>query len=398
METPANSAEFVRLDQILEGSGAADAIDRLITDLADRNEYRALLDALLLKARHELGLALIAPGSLNDLPEPARSQYEERYVDAIRLVGSKLLEAGDIAAAWPYYRAIGDKEPILAALEAFHPNPDGDERLGPVVEIAFNQGVLPRKGFDLILDHYGACSAITAFESLPPEEAMRIACADRLTKHLHDNLLANLRADIGRRGQPLPSESASVADHLAGRDWLFQDDAYHLDVSHLMAIVRMSPLLVNPESIRLAIGLTDYGLRLSSRHRYEGDSPFENVYEDHDIYLRAVSGLDPDVAVSHFRTKLDEASDDRTKAEIAQVLVKLLLRLDRADAALDVAANYLAGYPDSMLSCPSVATLCQRLGKPERLAQVARDGGDLVNYLAARLQAAGATRKSRSTE
>ena len=47
---------------------------------------------LLLKARHELGLPSISSGSLAGLPEPARTQYEEKYVAAIRLVGSRHLD------------------------------------------------------------------------------------------------------------------------------------------------------------------------------------------------------------------------------------------------------------------------------------------------------------------
>jgi hypothetical protein len=52
-----------------------------------------------------------------------------------------------------------------------------------------------------------------------------------------------------------------------------------------------------------------------------------------------------------------------------------------------VAAEHLAGYPESALFCPGVAQLCQRAGRPDRLAAIAREQGDLVNYTAAILQA-----------
>jgi hypothetical protein len=253
-----------------------------------------------------------------------------------------------------------------------------------VVEVAFNQGVNPRKGFELILDNYGACSAITSFEGLPPDDALRTHCADKLTRHLHESLILNLRADISRRGQPLPPETASIADHLVGRDWLMEEDAYHIDVSHLMSVVRMSPLLTDPATLLLAVGLTDYGRNLSPRHRYEGEPPFENVYEDHAVYLRALLGRHPDEAVAHFRAKMIHA-DERMQAEIAQVLVKLLTRLERDEAALEIAAEYLGAYPESVLGCPGVASLSQKLGRPELLAESSRRHGDLVNYLAARL-------------
>src|SRR5262249_21170705 len=155
--------------------------------LTEQGESRPLLDALLLKARHDLGLPVIQDGGLADLPEPARSKYEDRYVEAIRTVGRGLLEAGDIPGAWPYYRAIGEKEPVVAAIEAYAPA-ESDEALGQVVEVAFNQGVHAGKGWTLILDHYGACSAITAFEHLPPDSETRVPCADRLVRHLHAQL------------------------------------------------------------------------------------------------------------------------------------------------------------------------------------------------------------------
>ena len=47
----------------LRDGGPGAALDRLANDLDAAGDYRALLDAMLLKARHELGLPLIAPAS-----------------------------------------------------------------------------------------------------------------------------------------------------------------------------------------------------------------------------------------------------------------------------------------------------------------------------------------------
>src|SRR5262249_6011119 len=201
--TESASETFDDLDRTLRDSGPGAALGLLVRRLDERGEYRALLDALLLQARHELGLPLVQTGGLADVPEPARSEYEERYVAAIRQVGQKLLAAGGVAAAWRYFRAIGEPEPVARALDAYEPA-DNDERLNAMVEVAFNQGANPRRGFELILAHYGTCSAISAFEHLPREEATRVACADRLVRQLHEHLTANLRADITQRRQPLP--------------------------------------------------------------------------------------------------------------------------------------------------------------------------------------------------
>lgn len=378
-------ALFESLDKTLETASPAEAIDHLATMLADRGEFRALLDARLLKARLDLDLPLVQVGSLADIPEPARTQYEERYVEAIREVGKLLLDAGEIGAAWAYFRAIAEKEPVAAAIEVYQPL-ENDERIGQVVEVAFNQGVHPRKGFALILEHYGTCSAITAFEALPPDEATRVVCADRLVRRLHGDLTLNLRGEIARRGQPLPPDGTSIGDLIAGREWLFVDEAYHLDVSHLASTVRLSPLLTDPETIALAVGLTDYGQNLSERHRYEGDPPFEDHYGDHAVYLRALLGQNVEEAIAHFQSKLPAPDPDgRDEAIAAQVLVRLLVRIGRTEDAIEIAAEHLAQLPDSALACPGVAQLCQSLGRLDRLAEIARERGDLVNYAAARL-------------
>ena len=106
------AALFASLEATLTARGAPELIDRLIAHLDEKSEYRALLDALLLKARYQLGLPTFTTGSLSALPEPERTQYEEKYVDAIRLVGSRYLDAGDIPTAWAYFRAIAENEPV----------------------------------------------------------------------------------------------------------------------------------------------------------------------------------------------------------------------------------------------------------------------------------------------
>ncbi len=378
-------ALFESLERTLLASSPVEAIEQLAEQLAERGEFRALLDARLLQARIDLGLSPLMTGSLAEIAEPTRTKYEERYVEAIREVGNRLLEAQEIGAAWAYFRAIAEKEAVAAAIDAYEPV-ELDDRIGQVIEVAFNQGVHPKKGFGLILDHYGTCSAITAFESLPPDEPIRVACADRLVRRLHSDLVANLRAEIARRGQPLPAEGTSIAELILGREWLFVDEAYHLDVSHLASTVRLTPLLVDPETIALAIGLTDYGRNLSERHRYEGDPPFEDLYADHAVYLRTVLGQDVEAGLAHFQAKLPAADPDRRDEAIAaQILVRLLTRLGRHDEALDIAADHLAHLPDAALACPTITQLCQTAGRLDRLAEIARTRGDIVNYAAALL-------------
>jgi hypothetical protein len=380
---------FADLEAVLEAEGAVPALDKLIERLEESGEYRLLLDALLLKARHELGLPLIQVGKYADLPEDQRTRFEDRYVEALRRVGSLFLDADDIPTAWAYFRAIGETGPVAAALETSEAAKD-PEKLGPMIEVAFHQGVNPRRGFELILEHYGACSAITSLEQLgPTDPSVRAACVDRLLRHLHDQLAANIRADIAQRGQPQSREGASIAQLVTGRDWLFSDESYHIDISHLTSTVRSSVHVTDPEALDLAIDLAEYGRRLSPRLQYDGAPPFEKTFEDHYIFLRALRGHDVDAAIAHFRSKLptlEPGGEDLESTLPAQVLVNLLVRLDRYDEAIDVAAQYLANVPDSLLSCPPLAELCQRSGRLERLVSTARTINHPVHFLAAMIQ------------
>ncbi len=386
---PAQESPFDTFEEAIRSSGPAATIDRLIEHLDSAGEYRALLDALLLKARHELGLPLVAIGPLAELSEPARTQYEDKYVEAVRLVGSRHLQKGDIAAAFAYYRAIAETEPIAQAIDAYEPL-ENDERLGAIIEVALNYGVNPRRGLELILQNYGTCPAITAFDQIPPHDGKtKSACAERLVDHLNNELTANLRAEIASRGQVVPPAGTSLADLVAGRPWLFTDDAYHIDISHLASVVRMSLLAQDPLAIAKAADLTAYGTCLSPRLVFQGSPPFENIFEDYGVYLKALGGRDPDGAIAHFQQKLSQVLlEEGEPAPAAQVLVNLLLKFGRIDEAIDVSAAHLASIPESELACPSLAELCQQAGQSDRLARVSREHGDLVSFTAARILSA----------
>jgi len=377
---------FQLFDLAFETAGPSGALDQLIDHLTEAGRYRDLLDALLLKARHELGLPLVAPVAAAEIPEPVRTQYEEKYVQAIRLIGGKYLEQGDIPTAWAYFRAIGESEPVAQAIRGYQPA-ENDERLGTIIEIAFNHGVAPTRGFELILENYGTCPAISALEQLPPQdEATRVCCAERLIRRLHQDLSASLRSDIASRGQPLPPPGAAIAELVRGRPWLFSDDGYHIDISHLAAVVRSSIQVSDRAVLALAFDLTEYGRNLSPRLLYDGPPPFEKVFADHGAFLGALLGIEVDRAIALFEAKAAAADPADAESSLpAQTLVNLLFRLGRLEQAIDAAARFLAGVPSSALICPSLAQLCGGAGKFERLAELSRNQADLVNYAVARL-------------
>lgn len=389
---------FEELQKSIEGPGASAMLEKLVEHLDETRDFRALLDAYLLKARYDLGLPLIHVGPINEIPEPTRSLYETRYIEAIRRVGTKFLESGDIVAAWPYFRAIGEPEQIAKAIDEYSPTDGLDESLGQVIEVAFNQGANPRRGWELILKNYGTCSAITALEQIPPQDqAARSACAELLVRHMHEQLSATLRSEIEAHGERIPSDQVSIESLCAGRTWMFAEEAYHIDISHLSATVRTAAGLRNHEVIALAADLCAYGRRLSDRLQFEGDPPFERTFDDHAAYFNAILGRDVDAAIARFRSKMMEPDETGYGTSLpAQVLVNLFVHVGRIKEALEVAREQLVGLPESTLICPGVAQLCQLLGEPGRLVSIAREKGDLVNFAAALLESAKAEPASNS--
>jgi len=376
-----DAAVFDDLKDALADRGPAAAIDRLCQVLREQKDYSSLFYALLLKKRYELGVSPVPTGSAQDLPEETHELYEEAIRQAGREVGQLYLEAGDIPKAWIYFRMLGENQPIYEALNQYQPRESDD--IQQLVDIAFHQGVHPRKGFDLLLERYGICSAITMVGSqemgMPPD--VRDYCIRRLVRALHAELCQRLKAEIMHHDGSAPDVS-SVRELMAGRDWLFQEDFYHIDISHLSAVVQMSIFLSQGEELRLARELCDYGKRLSPRFQSPGESPFENQYQDYAIYLAALDGEAVEQAIDHFRAKADHADPENEGTRPAEVLVNFLVRLGQTEEALRVARQHLASVNHRPLNCPSLVELCQRTKDFNALAEIAREQGDLVHFMA----------------
>jgi hypothetical protein len=379
-------ALFDELESTFNDAGPEAAIDRLCTTLRDRKDYSGLFYALLLKKRHELGVSPVPTGPAQDLPEETHVPYEDAIRDAGRLVGGLYLEEGNIPQAWMYFRMLGEPGPVAQALDQVRPGEGEDVQ--PLVEIAYHHGVNPKKGFDLVLERFGICSAITmtSGHEFPHGPEVREYCVKRLVRALYHELGERLKADIVRREGSAPA-AATVRELMAGRDYLFEDEFYHIDVSHLGSVVQMSALLPRCEELALARELCEYGQRLSPRFQYPGDPPFEDQYCDYGLYLATLAGDNPEEGIAHFRAKADNADPDTAGTRPAEVLVNLLLRLDRPAEALAVARRHLANVDSRQLSCPGLTELCQKTHDFRTLADVAREQGDPVHFMAGLLAA-----------
>lgn len=369
------------LKATLTAQGPAPAIDSLCEVLRVNKDYTNLFYALLLKKRFEMGVSPVPTGASQDLPAELHEPYEEAIRQAGRRVGQLFLDDGNIANAWAFYRMLGEPEPIKVAIDKFKPVEGEDCQA--VIEIAFHQGVHPRKGFDLILERYGICSSITMLggQDFQHGAEVREYCIKKLIRALHRELMERLRAEIART-QGFEPKGKSVRELIEGRDWLFGDDFYHIDVSHLSAVVQMATHLPACAELELARELCVYGEKLSPRFQYNSDPPFENQYRDYGIYLGILAGDNVESGLDHFRAKAEEADPETVGTYPAEVLVNLLLRLNRTGEALAVSRKYLAHVEEGRLACPNLVELCQRTGDYQTLAEVAREQNNPVHYLA----------------
>jgi len=430
--TPSESI-FDELQSTLAAQGAPAACTRLADHLRGTGQYHELFDARLMQARHELGLPIVPSGTLDDLPEPARTRMEEKYLAACREVGSLLLEAGRVREAWMYLRPVGEKSDVAVALEKLREReaakaeeqatanqesavqestdqefseqaPAGPSVVEQIIEVALYEGVCPQLGFELVLENYGTCNAISLFDAQmhgrPPADKQAVAGV--LVRHLHEELLRNVRADIvrreGARREGHEPAAVSLQELVSGRPELFEGDNYHVDTTHLAAVVRFALVCEDPATLRLALDLTEYGRRLSTQYQFAGQEPFGDTYPAHAQFYRGLLGESADEAVAYFRQRADElAETDRTgqtnsAAVAGEVLVGLLARMGRTAEALEESASRLAAGGRNSGFAPGLLELAARAQRYDRLQQISREHADAVGFTAGLLGATSAGR------
>ncbi len=378
---------YAELDRTLTTKGPLQTADLLCETLRERKDYHAYFYALLLRKRLELGLPALQLTNPESLPKDKVGAYEEGIREAARTVGKLFLDDNNIPGAWPFYRMINETGPVVEAIAGAAP--EDAEICQQVVGIALHEGLLPKKGFDLVLDRNGICSAITTISQAPqlnPED--KEYCIRRLVRALHAELVERVTPDIVAKEGPVPP-GVTIAQLIAGRDWLFDEGFYHIDVSHLNAVVQLSMHLQPSEELDLAIELCEYGMMLASHLQGTGDPPFEDNYSDYRVYLRTLAGREVEEGLAHFRSKIESMKLDEVGSYPAEVFVNLLYRTKRYQEAAEVSARHLTRVDPRYLNCPSLQDLCQLAGDYEPLRQAAAQRDNLVDYAAGLIEGRG---------
>ena len=362
-------------------------LDAAEAALQAAGDFHRLFDVRLVRARRQLGLPITQPTSLQNIPKQHEAEFRAAYTTAGREVGRLFLDADKLADAWAYFRTISEPQPVrdaIAAKAAALGNESGPQ-VDELLNLALYDGAHVIEGLTLLLRTHGTCNTVTALSQLlarmTPDE--RRQAATLMVRRIYADLVAGVRRDVERR-QPLLKPSAGLAELIAGRESLFADGAYHVDVSHLHSIVSFARHLnrTDPE-LRLAIELCRYGAQLSEPLRYPADVPFDDYYVANGHFLSALAGDDVDANLKYFIDRLNDEPDPQDKKMIAFVVADLGSRVERKSVSLEAAAPFLAGMEDP--AGFSFTTCCVEAGRLDLLESAAREQDDVLALVTARL-------------
>jgi hypothetical protein len=381
---------FDTLQATLASRGPAAALDEAAALLREQKKYHELFEVLKMQLRRKLGLPLLAGDASDGLSDSQRTKLEDGLIGACREVGGLLLADGKIREGWMYLRPVGDKAEatrLLSQIEA------GEENYEDLIDVCLHEGIDIGRGYGLVLERFGTCNAITTYDSSLARRprAEQAPAARLLLKNVHEDLVASVKADIARQEGQQPREN-TLRELVTDRDWLFQDNSYHLDTTHLAATVRIARALTNPDDLRLALDLTEYGRRLSKQFQYQGDEPFADMYPANALYFQALLGENVEEALAYFKTKADMLDPQYHGYAAVETYIDLLTRLGRHDEALAAAMEFGLGSIQPLGSAPPLVELASRCGDFSSLLDHCRRKEDLLGFTAALVQSASRSR------
>jgi hypothetical protein len=234
-----------------------------------------------------------------------------------------------------------------------------------------------------VLDNYGTCSSITTYDQAiarRPRKEQEPA-AQKLLHRVHADLVASVSADILRQEGAKPKE-ATLRELIAEREWLFHENSYHLDTTHLASTTRIARAVSSPADLRLAFDLTEYGRRLNSQFQYAGDEPFAETYPSHALYFQALLGEKVEEALAYFRQKAEMLDPLHHTLIAVETYVDLLARLGRWKEALAAALELSKPEAQSVGLAPTLLELAGKSGDYTTFLEHCRQRGDILGYAA----------------
>jgi hypothetical protein len=213
------------------------------------------------------------------------------------------------------------------------------------------------------------------------------AAVGALVRHVHQELLANLVADVRRRKPEVQGpDTGRIVDWLGIMPGLLRDGTYHLDTTHLASTVRFARVLDNSDTLRLAADLAEYGRQLHAQYQYSSEEPFADLYPMSLAWFRALLGENVEAALRLFRQKAESLDSQEHGTIGIETYADLLARVGRASEA---SKFLMRAMPDGMRPfgiAPSLIELASASGEFQPMMDHAKERGDVLGYAAALLQ------------
>lgn len=400
-----DSELFVKLEDLAEKQGSLAVACALVEKLRSEGRFAELFEARKMLHRMELGLSPVhvegvssgsetvgsivganGVGAVGTLDPKIQDELDKRLLDACREVGCGLMRTERLQEGWMYLRAVGDNALTAEALSAVEPNQDN---LDMLLNLYVHEGVDVGRGTQLSLTMRGTCNTITMLDSVVAMRgrADQQSAVTALVEHVHEELLANLIADIRRR-QPnvAPPAGGRLVDWLELQPGLLRDGTYHLDTTHLASTVRFARVLDRHATLRLALDLAEYGRQLHAQYQYQSEEPFADLYPMSLAWFRALLGEHVDAALRIFRQKAETLDPQEHGTVGIETYADLLARVGRPAEA---SAYLMKAMPSGMRPfgiAPSLLELAQAAGNFQPMKDHARNRGDLLGFAAALLQ------------
>ena len=310
-------------------------LNQMVEHFRESRSPMELFEALKMRIRNQLGLPLVTNENEPSRPEDVERQLEVGLLDACREAGTMLMEDGKVGEGWMYLRPTGDTrlaKNLISQLEITEENYD------EMIQVLLHEGIDVARGYQAVIDQQGTCNSITLFEQAlanrGKEDQQAAACC--LLNHLHSELTELVRDDIARREAPA-GEDESLADMIEKRRWILTDGGYHLDTTHLSSTVRIATVLEDPDSLRKAWDLTQYGRRLHHQFQYPGDEPFVDFYPAYTAFYAILLGENVDAGLKVFERKARSVDTAEHGTAAVETYVDLLDRIGRHQQAIDTA-------------------------------------------------------------
>ncbi|MFO0914331.1 MAG: hypothetical protein U0795_15330 [Pirellulales bacterium] len=376
---PSGDAELFHDLARLCATRPADELFQAVVDrLTAAGRYAELFEALKLQLRHRLGLPLLASGT-EQLDEPVQAEYEAALIDACRRVGLLLLDDGRIRDAWTYLRPVGNQGEVIGRLRRVEVS---SENVDQLVEVLLYEGLDPPRGYQLLLEHFGTCNAITAYQSAfyGRPRPQRAAAAGLLVGHLYRELCQNIVSHAERNGIAAPP-SASLSDLIRDCPQLFAEGGYHIDTTHLSSVINIAREVTDATHLRQALELADYGGGLDPSLQYPSEPPFEETYRTHRLWFAAQLGQEVEPALEYFRERAEQTDARHQGTQVIEYYVDLLDRLGRSQPALEESLRLIPAGVHTVGWAPSLLELAHHAGSYGQLIESARQRGELFGFL-----------------